>query len=110
MPKMPKGKKKVKKFIWPAALCFLIMWTGLATAKDCRLGADYYYRAGAATDPKQRIEWLQRSVNVCPGFNAWYMLGLLFKAQGHPYRAIDAFSHARAAAGSARMPETVSKR
>jgi len=78
------------------------MWTGLSAAKDCRLGADYYYRAGAATDPKQRIEWLQRSVEVCPSFNAWYMLGLLFKAQGHPFRASDAFSQARAAAGSAR--------
>ena len=92
----------MKKIIWPAALCFLIMWTGSAAAKDCRLGANYYYRAGAATDPDHRIEWLQRSVDVCPSFNAWYMLGSIFKTQGQPFRAIEAFRHARAAAGSAR--------
>ena len=92
----------MKKFIWPGALFFLIIWTGLSAAKDCRLGANYYYQAGAETDPKQRIEWLQRSVNVCPNFNAWYMLGILFKAQGQPHRAIDAFRHARAEAGSSR--------
>ena len=92
----------MKNFIWPSALLFLIIWTGASLAADCRLGADYYYRAGAAADPNQRIEWLQRSVDVCPNFNAWYMLGLIFKTQGQFQRAIDAFRHARAEARSSK--------
>jgi outer membrane protein OmpA-like peptidoglycan-associated protein len=39
---------------------------------------------------------------VCPNFNAWYMLGLLYSNQGETDQAIDAFIHARAAAGSAK--------
>ena len=96
------GKKIVKKIAWLLALFILILWAGASQAKDCRLGADYYYRAGAATDLNQRIVWLQRSVKVCPSFNAWYMLGLIFKTRGQPQRAIDAFHHARAEAGSSR--------
>lgn len=90
--------------------CFVIfrvpviiaIWYGLATAVDCRLGADFYNQARSAADQQQRIEWLQRSTAVCPNFNAWYMLGLLFRAQDQLDQAVDAFTQARAVAGSIR--------
>ena len=78
----------------------IAMWCGLTPAMDCRLGADYYYRAKTAANQQQRIEWLQRSTAVCPNFNAWYMLGLLFREQGQLDRAINAFSQAQSLAGS----------
>ena len=61
---------------------------------DCRLGEKYYIQAKSATDPVRITEWLQRSIAVCPNFNAWYMLGLLYKKQGHINDAIDAFDQA----------------
>jgi outer membrane protein OmpA-like peptidoglycan-associated protein len=69
---------------------------------DCQLGEKYYHQAKSETDPMRRIEWLQRSVKLCPNFNAWYMLGLLYKQQGRTDEAIDAFIHARTTAGPSR--------
>lgn len=62
---------------------------------NCRLGADYYYRAKAETDPQRTIDWLNRSVQVCPNYNAWYMLGLIYRQQGQLDPAIASFSRAR---------------
>jgi outer membrane protein OmpA-like peptidoglycan-associated protein len=67
---------------------------------DCRRGADYYYRAKSAANRQQSIEWLQRSTAACPNFNAWYMLGLLYRGQGQLDQAVNAFTQARAVAGS----------
>jgi outer membrane protein OmpA-like peptidoglycan-associated protein len=92
----------VKHFIFFVVLLIIAIWCGHAPAVDCRLGADYYYRARSAASQQQRIEWLQRSTAVCPNFNAWYMLGLLFRAQDQPDQAVDAFTQARAVAGSIR--------
>jgi len=69
---------------------------------DCRLGADYYYRAESETDPQRVVEWLNKSVQVCPNFNAWYMLGLIHRQQGQYNPALEAFSRARARAASAK--------
>jgi outer membrane protein OmpA-like peptidoglycan-associated protein len=69
---------------------------------DCRLGANYYQRAKLETDQNIVIEWLNKSVEVCPNFNAWYMLGLVYTRQGIPDKAIDAFTHARKEAGSSK--------
>jgi len=90
----------VKRFVCPGVLCIIAIWRGFSPAMDCRLGADYYYRARSADNRQQRIEWLQRSTDVCPNFNAWYMLGLLYEQQGQPDQALNAFMQARAAAGS----------
>ena len=90
----------MKRFVFFGVTVIIAIWYGLAPAADCRLGADYYYRAKSAADQQQRIEWLQRSTAVCPNFNAWYMLGLLFRTHGQLDRAVDAFTQARAVAGS----------
>jgi outer membrane protein OmpA-like peptidoglycan-associated protein len=90
----------VKCIVFFGVLVIIAIWCGLAPAADCRLGADYYYRAKSAADQQQCIEWLQRSTAACPNFNAWYMLGLLFRAQGQLDQAVDAFTQARAVAGS----------
>jgi len=66
---------------------------------DCRLGEKYYFQAKSATDPMRSIERLQRSTEMCPNFNSWYMLGLLYKNQGKINEAIDAFVQAGENAG-----------
>jgi outer membrane protein OmpA-like peptidoglycan-associated protein len=80
----------------------LIVLAGSSLGMDCQLGEKYYQQAKLETEPKRRIDWLHRSLKVCPNFNAWYMLGLLYKYQGQTVQAIDAFSHARAEAGPAK--------
>ncbi|MGD9175863.1 MAG: hypothetical protein PVF29_16990, partial [Desulfobacterales bacterium] len=92
----------MKRFVFFGVPVIIAIWYGLAPAADCRLGADYYYRAKSAANQQQRIEWLQRSTAVCPNFNAWYMLGMIFRAQGQLDRAVDAFTQARSVAGSIR--------
>ncbi len=86
----------MKQYIGLGSLIFLILGANSSPAMDCRLGADYYYRAKSETDPQSVIDWLNRSVQVCPNFNAWYMLGLVHKQQGQLDPAIAAFSRARA--------------
>lgn len=92
----------MQRFICLSALFLLILWSNASAAMDCRLGASYYQQAKSETDPKQVIEWLNKSVNVCPNFNAWYMLGILYKEQEQSDQAMDAFTHARAEAGSSK--------
>jgi len=72
----------------------IILWSGSSAAINCRLGAEYYDRARSETDPQRMIDWLDKSVQVCPNFNAWYMLGLLHKQQGQFEPALAAFSRA----------------
>ena len=94
------GRVFVKRFVFFGVLIILAIWCGRSPAMDCRRGADCYYRAKAAANPQQSIEWLQRSTAACPNFNAWYMLGLLFREQGQLDQALNAFTQARAVAGS----------
>jgi outer membrane protein OmpA-like peptidoglycan-associated protein len=88
------------RFIWIKALICLALWCGSSLAMDCRLGAEYYYRAKSQNDPQRMIDWLDRSVQVCPNFNAWYMLGLIHQQQAQVNPALVAFSRARALAVS----------
>jgi len=90
----------VKRFVCFGVLIILAVWCDRSAAIDCRHGADYYYRAKTAANRQQSIEWLQRSTAACPNFNAWYMLGLIFKEQGQKDQAVNAFTQARATAGS----------
>jgi outer membrane protein OmpA-like peptidoglycan-associated protein len=92
----------VKQSFWILILFSLVVLPGSSPAMDCQLGEKYYHQAKSETDPMRRIEWLQRSVKLCPNFNAWYMLGLLYKQQGRTDEAIDAFIHARTTAGPSR--------
>ncbi len=88
--------------IWIGILLCLILGSGSSLAMNCRLGADYYDRAKSQTDPQRMIDWLDRSVQVCPNFNAWYMLGLIHKQQGRIDPALAAFSRARTHAVSSK--------
>jgi outer membrane protein OmpA-like peptidoglycan-associated protein len=90
----------MKRFIFAGVLIIIAIWCGRSPAMDCRRGADYYYRAKSAANRQQSIEWLQRSTAACPNFNAWYMLGLLYRGQGQLDQAVNAFTQARAVAGS----------
>lgn len=90
------------RYIGIGILFCLTVWSGSSLAMNCRLGADYYYRAKSETDPQSMIDWLNRSVQVCPNFNAWYMLGLIHKQQGRLDPAIAAFSRARVQAVSSK--------
>ena len=89
----------MKRIFWIGGLLSLILFVGSAAAMDCGLGEKYYFQAKSATDPERRIEWLHRSIAVCPNFNSWYMLGLLYKNQGKINEAIEAFGQARENAG-----------
>ena len=84
----------IKRYLWLGVLLSLIVFSGSSLAMDCRLGEKYYVQAKSATDPMRIAEWLQRSIAVCPNFNSWYMLGLLYKNQGQINEAIDAFDQA----------------
>ncbi len=92
----------MKRFIWISGLLSLIVFSGSSAAKDCRQGEKYYFQAKSATDPVQSIEWLQQSIKMCPNFNSWYMLGLLYKNQGKINEAIDAFFQAGENAGASK--------
>jgi len=92
----------MKQWGWILILFSLLILPGSSPAIDCRLGEKYYHQAKSETDPKRRIEWLRRSLEVCPNFNAWYMLGLYYKQQGSMDKAIDAFIHAGDKAGPPR--------
>jgi outer membrane protein OmpA-like peptidoglycan-associated protein len=84
----------MKGLVLMGGLLSLIVFSGSAVAMDCRLGEKYYFQAKSSADPVRRIEWLQRSIEVCPNFNSWYMLGLLYQNQGNINEAIDAFVRA----------------
>ncbi len=92
----------MQRLLFPVLMMMAAAWPGHSLAMDCRRGADYYERAKAAGDRQQSIEWLQRSIAACPNFNAGYMLGRLYAAQGRLDQAAQAFSQARAAAGTPR--------
>jgi len=92
----------MKGHVLMGGVLFLIVFSGSAAAKDCRLGENYYFQAKSATDPLRSIEWLQQSIEVCPNFNSWYMLGLLYKNQGKINEAIDAFVQAWENAGTSK--------
>jgi outer membrane protein OmpA-like peptidoglycan-associated protein len=89
----------MKGLVLMGGLLFLIVSSGSAAAMDCRLGEKYYFQAKSAADPVRSIEWLQQSIEVCPNFNSWYILGLLYKNQGKINEAIDAFVQAGENAG-----------
>jgi outer membrane protein OmpA-like peptidoglycan-associated protein len=75
-------------------LLSLIVFCSSSQAMDCRLGEENYVQAKFAACAGQSIEWLQRSIAVCPNFNAWYMLGLLYKNQDQMDEAMKAFVQA----------------
>jgi len=84
----------MKSLLLLGVLLFLIVFSGSSAAMDCRLSENYYYQAKSTAGPVRSIEWLQQSIAVCPNFNSWYMLGLLYKNQGKISEAIDAFVQA----------------
>jgi len=89
----------MKRYVWMGGVIFLMVFAGSAAAMDCRQGEKYYFQAKSATDSERRVEWLQWSIEVCPNFNSWYMLGLLYKNQGKINEAIEAFVQAGENAG-----------
>ena len=93
----------MKGLVLIVGLLSLIVSSGSSLAADCRLGEKYYFQAKSTTDPVKITEWLQRSIAVCPNFNAWYMLGLLYKNLGQISEAIDAFDHAGKNAGTPKL-------
>jgi outer membrane protein OmpA-like peptidoglycan-associated protein len=93
----------MRPYVWLVGLLYIIVFSGSSPAMDCRLGEKYYIQAKSTTDPVQIAEWLQRSIAVCPNFNAWYMLGLLYKNLGQINEAIDAFDQAAENAWTPRL-------
>ena len=49
------------RYIGLGILFCLTAWPGSSLAMNCRLGADYYYRAKSETDPQNVVDWLNRS-------------------------------------------------
>ncbi len=93
----------MKPLLFPVVLMMVGIWADLALATDCRLGAVNYERAKAAVDRRQGIEWLQRSVEACPNFNAWYMLGRLYTEEDRLDPASHAFAQARKMATTSQL-------
>ncbi|MGD8290435.1 MAG: OmpA family protein [Desulfobacterales bacterium] len=84
----------MKIFCGAGGLIALFIWYNSSQAVDCRLGETYYSRAKSAVNAGRSIEYLHRSLEVCPNFNAWYMLGLLYKDQAKMKEAMTAFVQA----------------
>lgn len=80
----------------------LLTWAGSSMAMNCELAADYYYRAKSEADPESAISWLSKSVEACPNFNSWYMLGLMRAQQSEYDLAAAAFARARSLAVTAK--------
>jgi outer membrane protein OmpA-like peptidoglycan-associated protein len=93
----------MRPFVWLVGLLYIIVTSSSSLAMDCRLGEKYYIQAKSATDPVRITEWLQRSIAVCPNFNAWYILGIVYKNQGQINAAIDAFVQAKKNAGTSKL-------
>ena len=83
-------------------LICLTLWSVASPAMDCRLGADYYHKARSESNPRQVIGLLKQSVQVCPNFNALYMLGLIYTQKEEIDPAMDAFRQARTRAASSK--------
>ncbi len=92
----------MQRYFWLGILTALIIYSGSLPAVDCRLGEKYYVQAKSAKDPARTTEWLHRSIAVCPNFNAWYMLGQVYKNQGRINASINAFVQAEQKAGSSK--------
>jgi outer membrane protein OmpA-like peptidoglycan-associated protein len=77
-----------------------LTWAGFCVASDCDLAASYYERAKSENNAAAAISWLGKSVEVCPNFNSWYLLGLIHAQQKQIESATAAFAHARSLAVS----------
>ena len=84
----------MKRIVWLGGFLSLVVFCSSSQAMDCRLGEKYYLQAKLAANAGRSIEWLQRSIAVCPNFNAWYMLGSLYKNQHKKNEAMEAFGQA----------------
>ncbi len=80
----------------------LLTWSGFSWGMDCELAAEYYHRAKSESDVKSAISWLNQSIQVCPNFNSWYILGLMHARQNEIESATTAFAHARSLAVTAK--------
>ena len=80
----------------------MILYADLVPAENCQSAADYYYRSKTETDPQRVIHLLNQSAQICPNFNAWYMLGLIHAQQGNTDQAINAYIQAESVAVSAK--------
>ena len=83
-------------------LSYLFAASPISAAMDCLLSADYYHQARSKSDPRQVIELLKRSAQLCPNFNALYMLGLMYTQQEKIEPAMAAFREARTRAVSSK--------
>ena len=92
----------MKIYALMGGLLSLIVFSGSSPAVDCRLGEKYYVQAKSAKNPMRTTEWLHRSIAVCPNFNAWYMLGQVYKNQGQVDESINAFIQAGQNAGTSK--------
>jgi outer membrane protein OmpA-like peptidoglycan-associated protein len=80
----------------------LLIGAGFSWGMDCELAAEYYHRAKSESDVESAISWLNQSIQVCPNFNSWYILGLMHARQNEIETASKAFAHARSLAVTAR--------
>lgn len=66
----------------------------VARAEDCTAGERYFQQAREASQPAARIEGLRRSLEQCPTFEAWYLLGGVYREKGAFDQARQAFQAA----------------
>jgi outer membrane protein OmpA-like peptidoglycan-associated protein len=64
------------------------------SAEDCAAGERHYREARQAVEPSAKIEWLRRSLEACPTFEAWYLLGGAYRETGKTEQARQAFQSA----------------
>lgn len=75
-------------------LCGGVWAGGVAAAEDCGAGEQYFRQAQEAAEPPAKIAALRRSLEVCPTFEAWYVLGGTYRQTGEAEPARKAFQAA----------------
>ena len=63
-------------------------------ARDCDLGKRYYDQARSECDPAEKVGLFRKSLEVCPTFNGWYLLGYALQNQGRTQEALEAYGSA----------------
>jgi outer membrane protein OmpA-like peptidoglycan-associated protein len=77
-----------------------VLFPGMVLAQDCDLGKRYYDQARSESDPAKKVELFRKSLEACPTFNGWYLLGYALQDRGRTQEALEAYNSAMDMAGN----------
>jgi len=75
-------------------LIILLLLPGIVFASSFEQAKNYYQQAIDVDELSEKAELLEKSIDCCPTFNAWYMLGKVYQKQGINNKALGALEKA----------------